>query len=69
MEKNVGPLIAEYCCSHGVMLLNAQPGSEDVLRGDALLVEPPLITTEEEMDRAIAVLKEAILHVYEQVKD
>ena len=26
----VGPLIAEYCCSHGVMLLNAQPGSEDV---------------------------------------
>jgi len=34
-----------------------------------MMVNPPFVITEEQMDKAISILKEAILFVYEKNKD
>lgn len=68
-ELKVATRISQYCFDHGVSLLNAQQGCADTLLGDAMMVTPPFIITEEQMDKLVATLKGAILDTYEKVKD
>lgn len=67
-ELKIAPRISQYCFDHGVSLLNAQQGCNDTLSGDAMMVTPPFIITEEQMDKLVATLKEAILDTYEKIK-
>lgn len=68
-ELKVATRISQYCFDHGVSLLNAQQGCADTLLGDAMMVTPPFIITEEQMDKLVATLKGAILDTYEKIKD
>ena len=67
-ELKVATRISQYCFDHGVSLLNAQQGCADTLLGDAMMVTPPFVITEEQMDKLVATLKEAILDTYEKIK-
>lgn len=66
-ELNVGERVRKRCFENGLVLLAATVGTEDGVKGDALMISPPFIITEEEMDKALAILKEALLYVYEEV--
>ena len=65
-ELKIGDTVSEYCREHGVMLLSVTTGSEDGIKGDAVTCTPPLIITEEQIDRVVDVLREAILDTYEK---
>ncbi len=67
VELKIAPKIAQYCFDHGVSLLNAQQGCADTLTGDAVMVTPPFVITEEQMDKLVDTLKEAILDTYEKI--
>lgn len=55
--------IAAYCLDKGLMVLSGVTGTSDGIVGDALQISPALTMTPEEMDVAIAILREAIISV------
>lgn len=62
--RNVSGKVADYCFQHGVMLLSGVIGTADGVCGEALQLSPPFIISEEEMDRVVAVLGDALTAVY-----
>lgn len=59
--------IHALCFERGLMVLPATVGTEDGIRGDALMINPPFIVTEEQMNKAVAILKEVIIEVYNEI--
>ncbi len=43
-------------------------GSVDGVRGDHVLIAPPFVITEGEMDEVVGVLRQAVLDVWEESK-
>ncbi len=66
-QYEVANQIQRRCFEKGLMLLAATVGTEDGVKGDALMVSPPFVVTEEEMDRGIAILREVIAQVSEEL--
>lgn len=55
--------ISAYCLDKGLLVLSGVTGTADGVVGDALQISPALTMTPEEMDVAIAILREAIVSV------
>lgn len=55
--------IAAYCLDKGLLVLSGVTGTADGIIGDALQISPALTMTPEEMDVAVAILREAIISV------
>ena len=66
-ELHVSSRIVKYCFEHGVMITGGVPGSADGLVGEALQIAPPFIITEDQMDTVVSVLRDAILHVMQDI--
>lgn len=64
---HVADQVFAYCFDHGLMVLPGSIGSEDGIKGDAMMVNPPFVVEEEQMDKAIGILTDAIKYVYEQI--
>ncbi|MGI5963529.1 MAG: aspartate aminotransferase family protein [Lawsonibacter sp.] len=62
-KENISGKIASYCLEHGVIVLSGVVGTADGVAGEALQISPPLTITPEEMDFAVDVLRESIVHV------
>lgn len=60
---NISGRISAYCLEHGLIVLSGVTGTADGIEGEALQISPPLTISEEEMDFAVSVLREAILAV------
>ncbi len=58
----------QYCFEHGLLVMAGTIGTEYGIRGDALIITPPLTVTEQEFEKAIAILRDAIFNVYETIK-
>lgn len=56
---NISGKIADYCFSHGVLLLSGVTGTSDGIEGEALQISPPLIMEEAEMNIVASVLSDA----------
>lgn len=65
-ERKIVEKVHQTCFERGLMILPGTTGTEDGIRGDAILITPPFIITEEQMDKAVSVLREVIPEVYEQ---
>jgi adenosylmethionine-8-amino-7-oxononanoate aminotransferase len=74
-RKTKAPLPSEYHFSRRVadlafargVIFDPGSGSVDGIRGDHLLIAPPLVITEAEIDEMIGVLKGVILDAWEDV--
>lgn len=66
-QYEVANRIQTRCFSRGLMLLAATVGTEDGVRGDALMISPPFVVTEEQMDQATAILRQEIAQVCEEL--
>ena len=66
-EQKLSFLVLPYFFSStinsGTVVLSGVTGTSDGIMGDALQISPALTMTPEEMDVAIAILKEAIISV------
>ena len=59
--RNFAGRVSAYCMEHGLLVLSGVTGTADGIEGEALQISPPLTISEEEMDFAVAVLREAII--------
>lgn len=59
--------VAAYCFKHGLMISAGVLGTVDGHVGEAMQIAPPFIITEEQMDFAVSVLREAIEAVMAEV--
>ncbi len=66
-SHNISGKIADYCFNHGVIILAGVTGTADGVEGEALQISPPLIMEEKEWDAAINVLKDAVIHVHNNI--
>ena len=57
---NVSGFVGNYCFEHGLLIASGVIGTADGISGEALQISPTLILTEEEMDFAAKILKEAL---------
>lgn len=56
----VSDRIVKYCFERGLIITSGVPGSADGINGEALQIAPPFIITEEQMDEAVSILRDAI---------
>ena len=62
-KLNISGKISAYCLEKGLIVLSGVTGTADGVSGEALQISPPLTISEEEMDCAVSILKEAIVSV------
>lgn len=59
--------VTKYCFDHGLLVTSGVPGTVDGHVGEAMQIAPPFIITEEQMDFAVATLREAIEAVMAEI--
>lgn len=64
----VSEQVANCCFEKGLVVISGIAGTKDGVNGEALQISPPLVITKTEIDRAVSVLKEAILQVREMLE-
>jgi adenosylmethionine-8-amino-7-oxononanoate aminotransferase len=68
-DFNVCGKVTKYCFEHNLIVASGISGTVDGIKGDALQLSPPFVIEEEEdMDFAVATLRDAILDVINSIK-
>ncbi len=58
--------VSKYCFENGMIILSGVTGVRDGVEGEALQLSPPFVITEEEMDEAVSILRNAIITVSDE---
>jgi adenosylmethionine-8-amino-7-oxononanoate aminotransferase len=66
-EFHFGRRVGDLAFERGVIFYPGS-GSVDGVRGDHLLIAPPFVITEEEIDEVVSVLRKAVLDVWEEIR-
>jgi adenosylmethionine-8-amino-7-oxononanoate aminotransferase len=66
-EFHFGRRVGDLAFERGVIFYPGS-GSVDGARGDHLLIAPPFVITEEEIDEVVSVLRKAVLDVWEEIR-
>ena len=66
-ELHFGRLVGDLAFERGVIFYPGS-GSVDGVRGDHVLIAPPFVITEREIDELVGVLRQAVLDVWEETR-
>ncbi len=66
-EKGFARRVGDRAFEHGLIIYPGSGGIDGVL-GDHLMVAPPFVITEEEMDEVVALLRQTVLEVWKEVR-